>query len=286
MNPEQTVKKEKFTVNRKELRREARAAMKATKPRPALVTLCAAALLALLTYLSMRVSGEIDAMKTMLSQLWETGGYDYVMPEGTSGFGTVLAYALEAMALMLTVGLSYYCLQAARGTETGVSALMDGFPVFLRVVITAIFSNLVISCYALPYSFAVMYSVTAEFAIGTVLALPLLVLPVIAFYSYRPAILMIYDYRSMPALLSTRYVSSARALMKGKKWELFKLDLSFIGWFALCIVPFAALWVVPYYKITLSLFYDRAMLTMNPSHPNELEPGKENGGDTPEKPEE
>ena len=275
MNPEQTVKKEKFTVNRGELKREARAAMKAARPRPAVVTLCLALLMALLTYLSMSVSGEIDALKTMFTQLWETGAYEIVTPEGTSGFGTVLAYALEAMALMLTVGLSYYCLQLSRGAEVGVSALMDAFPVFLRVIITAVFSNLILSCYALPYSFAVIYSASAGFAFGTVLALPLLLLPVIAFYTYRPALLMIYDYRSMPALLSTRYVSSARALMKGKRWELFKLDLSFIGWFALCIVPFAALWVVPYYKTALSLFYDRAMLTMNPAHPNELEPGKQ-----------
>lgn len=46
-------------------------------------------------------------------------------------------------------------------------------------------------------------------------------------------------------------------LMKGHKWELFYLELTFIGWWLVCGITLgiAALWVSPYQKLTEANFY-------------------------------
>lgn len=46
-------------------------------------------------------------------------------------------------------------------------------------------------------------------------------------------------------------------LMRGHKWKLFCLSLSFIGWWLLCILTLGilSLWVVPYQQTALAHFY-------------------------------
>ena len=46
--------------------------------------------------------------------------------------------------------------------------------------------------------------------------------------------------------------------MKGKKWKLFCLDLSFIGWYLLGMLCLGVgvLWVDPYHKVSMALFYE------------------------------
>ena len=46
--------------------------------------------------------------------------------------------------------------------------------------------------------------------------------------------------------------------MKGHKWDLFVLDLSFIGWILLGIMTagIGLLWVAPYMETTRAAFYE------------------------------
>ena len=48
-------------------------------------------------------------------------------------------------------------------------------------------------------------------------------------------------------------------LMRGKKWELFLLQLSFLGWFALSIFTLGILllWIIPYYRTTMANYYKK-----------------------------
>lgn len=52
-------------------------------------------------------------------------------------------------------------------------------------------------------------------------------------------------------------VSRSFTIMKGHKWELFVLGLSFLGWGALSILTFGIglLWLFPYIQVTLRIFY-------------------------------
>ena len=47
--------------------------------------------------------------------------------------------------------------------------------------------------------------------------------------------------------------------MKGHKWDLFVLMLSFLGWALLGALTFGILyiWILPYMNTTLILFYDK-----------------------------
>lgn len=47
--------------------------------------------------------------------------------------------------------------------------------------------------------------------------------------------------------------------MNGHKWELFVLQLSFIGWYLLVSITFgiASIYVVPYMSCTVANFYQR-----------------------------
>ncbi len=54
-------------------------------------------------------------------------------------------------------------------------------------------------------------------------------------------------------------INQSMKMMKGNKWRLFLLDLSFIGWYLLAIfftLGIGLLWVVPYHETARILFYE------------------------------
>ncbi|MCH4172095.1 MAG: DUF975 family protein [Lactobacillus sp.] len=82
-----------------------------------------------------------------------------------------------------------------------------------------------------------------------------------------PGIIMGYAYRMTYFIYKDRYdedlsflqtISASKALMKGHKWQLFLLDLSFLGWFILGFIGLGIplFWVYPYYQGTIAAFYD------------------------------
>lgn len=54
-------------------------------------------------------------------------------------------------------------------------------------------------------------------------------------------------------------ITRSRHLMRGHKWELFVIQLSFIGWWLLsiCTLHLADFWTTPYYQLTLVNFYQK-----------------------------
>lgn len=52
------------------------------------------------------------------------------------------------------------------------------------------------------------------------------------------------------------YITKSRLLMVGHKWQLFKLEFSFIGWYVLVVLTFglAWFWVLPYLNMTRAVF--------------------------------
>ena len=67
-----------------------------------------------------------------------------------------------------------------------------------------------------------------------------------------------YLLRDYPELGAREALRTSRQMMKGHKWDLFVLDLSFIGWFFVCILTFGigVLWVTPYIETTRAAFYE------------------------------
>ncbi|SPF56379.1 conserved hypothetical protein [Candidatus Desulfosporosinus infrequens] len=60
-----------------------------------------------------------------------------------------------------------------------------------------------------------------------------------------------------PQFSASEALKQSKIMMVGFKWELFKLWLSFLGWFLLGVITLglALLWVDPYYNTTVANFY-------------------------------
>ena len=77
---------------------------------------------------------------------------------------------------------------------------------------------------------------------------------IIKHYSYSMAMFIKvehdeYDYDEC--------ITRSRKMMKGHKWDLFVLDLSFIGWYIVGALVFGigTLWVIPYHNAAYANFY-------------------------------
>ena len=89
-----------------------------------------------------------------------------------------------------------------------------------------------------------------------------------------PGIIMSYAYAMTPYIMNDRpdldasdCIHESRVMMKGYKWKLFCLDLSFIGWALLCILTLGIglLWLQPYIEASHAKFYDELKARRTPS---------------------
>lgn len=78
---------------------------------------------------------------------------------------------------------------------------------------------------------------------------------VIFSYAYRMVPYLINDY---PNLTPKEALRTSRQMMKGHKWDLFVLDLSFIGWIFLAILTcgIGYMWLTPYMYTATAHFYE------------------------------
>lgn len=82
---------------------------------------------------------------------------------------------------------------------------------------------------------------------------------------FIPGIIKSYSYCFAPyismdndELTAEECINESMKMMNGNKMKLFLLDLSFIGWYLLCIVTLgiAILWVVPYHEAARIALYE------------------------------
>ncbi|HHV09035.1 MAG TPA: DUF975 family protein [Clostridiales bacterium] len=85
----------------------------------------------------------------------------------------------------------------------------------------------------------------------------LLIIPgIIAVYSYAMAP---YILEENPGMTATEAITCSKEMMRGNKWRLFCLQISFIGWVILCIFTcgIGFLWLSPYMAMAeVAFFYD------------------------------
>ena len=76
----------------------------------------------------------------------------------------------------------------------------------------------------------------------------LLIIPgIVKAYSYALTPYLVHDH---PEMSEYDCLKRSQQLMKGYKWKLFLLDLSFIGWALLAAIPYigyaVSIWTIPY----------------------------------------
>ena len=93
--------------------------------------------------------------------------------------------------------------------------------------------------------------ITLSVCIGTILFIvPGIIVGLMFSQSY-------YILSEDPSKSITQFIKESVDMMNGHKWDLFYLELTFIGWWLLTAITvgIAGLWVAPYVKVTETNFY-------------------------------
>lgn len=90
---------------------------------------------------------------------------------------------------------------------------------------------------------------------------------IIKSYSYSMTYFISKDH---PEYTVDKCIEESRRIMKGNKWRLFVLHLSFIGWAILCVLTLGIgfLWLTPYIQTTTIHFYEEIK---NGNQPQQIE---------------
>lgn len=261
-----------MTYNQYEIKRQAKAAIGETKPHAVLVALVLVVIVLILQVLTMSLNGDIAALRNAYEEIMNadyaemermlTDMQNGVMPvatgEGAKGFGGVLTFVIELMATVLGVGFSLYALRVSRHVKAGVGDIFDVFGLFFRAVLVSMIPNILVSLWLVVYIFPVSMLIGATSSpIWAFLLLPLVFPALRAYYSYRQAAFILLDN---PRANVMGCIALSKAVMDGHRWELFRLDLSFLGWQILQTVAIpAAIWVLPYVRVSQANYYTYVM---------------------------
>jgi hypothetical protein len=229
-------------INRGELKQRSKDLIKAAKPSVILVALIYTALSFFIYILSARLMGvnitELDAERYL--QYVADGNVDYAlatldgMEPPTSSY--LISLVLQVMSSIIGAGFVIFLLNTIRKAGACVGNLLDGFGFFLKIILLEVLEGIFIFLWSL-----------------------LLVFPgIIAAYRYRMALYILVDN---PELSARQCLRKSKEMMKGHKWELFVVDLSFIGWSILASLPMLGyavqIWTVPYTSLTYALYYEK-----------------------------
>ena len=260
-------------INRKQLKRDMKAAIRDGKTSIVWIALAFLAIVLVLQYLSLAVSGDLAVLTQALSQTLQNPGAVPAVQEQTSPLGSLLVAAIDIMSILLSVGFTIACLSTARRQGAAVGNLFDGFSMFLRSLSVSLLRSLLLSLYGMLYVVPVIWLSSGLGAWAQLICLPLLLPAVCAYYSYRQALYLMLDEPGLSAIGCLRV---SRRIMAGHRWELFVFDLSFLGWLLLSVFPLAIIWVMPYIQVCGAGYYDAL-----------IQPYREKGeAQTPEKDEE
>lgn len=147
---------------------------------------------------------------------------------------------LAALLLIVPLYFAFYnlLLVYARGEQPANSYLSALFKDFAANWTKYVLSGLLVVI------FVILISIPTLCFGGIILALA---------YSMVPFI--IHDNPDMSA---GDVLKASRMMMRGHKWELFVLELTFIGWAILCVLScgIGFLWLIPYQYAAIAHFYD------------------------------
>jgi len=167
------------------------------------------------------------------------GNYTYALQYAERMQPPPAAYAIQALLSLVSgiigAGFIIFLLNTIRDRKPCYGNLLDGFGFWWKIILLNLIQGLVVGLLSL-----------------------LLVIPgIIAHYRYSQAIYILIDDPKKSPLQCLR---ESGAMMKGHKQELFRLDLSLIGWLLLGLIPYAGylaqIWTVPYIGMIRALYYE------------------------------
>jgi len=225
-----------------EFKAVARKLMFENSPRLFFISLVYVAIGALVSWFIFRLPGTID-IQNMYDRISSgelpsiTMIYSNFRP-----IGVLLAVLFYLFQPIFDVGFKSFCLKTFRKQETGYKDVLDGFLLFIKVIMLFVIMFVLILLWSL-----------------------LLIIPgIVAAYRYRLAYYILLDD---PGKSILQCINESSAIMYGGKVDLFLIEISFWGWFLLDLLiatllpfPFAfpvvSIWIAPYFGLTVVGFYE------------------------------
>ncbi|MCC8123721.1 MAG: DUF975 family protein [Oscillospiraceae bacterium] len=260
--------------SRSEAKLRAQAAQQNARPSPALVTLIYLLLTVLVSYIVMLIFSSVSAVSILSYAMFDYGtsyynSPDMLNPAAMIGPLAALFIIMIIVALYMSImqyGYYSYAIRLARKEQPGYSNLFDGFYKFGKVIAATILQSIFIFLWTLlgMIPFFVFYILALVLSSPFLVVLAVLgyiwgvIFACIILYRYRLTLFFLIDNPDMGPLQA---ITASKHAMKGKKWTLFVLDLSFLGWHILCAFTLyiLSLWIEPYYTATLANFYNHTV---------------------------
>ena len=220
-------------IDRKQMKMDAKAAMRAHRPSVYLVAIVFLLITLLLDWLSRKLEFPGVSREMLASAMNDPEAIQRIyltVAQNRSTFGSILSLAISIMDIIISGGFTYFCLCVARRLEAGFGTLFEMFSWFFRFL----WLNILMAIFIFLWSL-------------------LLVVPgIIAAYRYSMAMYIFFDDPEKGALECIR---ESKAMTYGYKGKLFVLDLSFIGWAILSIIPLVSIYTTPYMSTTKANYY-------------------------------
>lgn len=143
-----------------------------------------------------------------------------------------VALAFSVLSSVVSVGYSRFNLELIDGNENRVDQIFSYFGSWKTIFVANLLRSIYITLWSL-----------------------LFIIPgVIATYSY---IMVPYVLAENPSLTAREALAKSVEIMRGNRWRLFCLLISFIGWDLLCILSLGIgfLWITPYKNAAVADFY-------------------------------
>lgn len=218
-------------MTRGEMKQRARYLLATTRPHPCLVTLALLAFGWIVNYLAQKIGGQPILVDLNAVEALDFRNMVRIDLANTEFVPTAILIAFQLVIIILSFGYTGYLLRVVRGESSGVGNLLDGFGIAGRAIVLTIFIDVLVA-----------------------LASALLFVPgVILSYAYAMARRLQMDH---PDWSPVRCMRESRYMMRGHKWDLFVLQLSFLGWFILATIPGVSVFVKPYVSLTETVFYE------------------------------
>lgn len=231
-----------MNISRPELKQRSVTLIGSAKPSVILTALVYTALSFLIYLLSARLMSTNYTQEdvTRYMQYVADGRLDYalicledMLPPASS---VLIDTLLELVMSVVGVGFIIFLLNTIRSTGACMGNLLDGFGFFFKIILLHILEAFLVGLWSMLFFFP----------------------GIIAMYRYRMAVYLLVDH---PELSAWECIRQSKQMMKGHKWELFLLDMSFIGWAILELLPMIGyavqIWTVPYLSLTYALYYEK-----------------------------
>lgn len=218
-------------MTRGEMKQRARYLLATTRPHPCLVTLALLAFGWIVNYLAQKIGGQPILVDLNAVEALDFRNMVRIDLANTEFVPTAILIAFQLVIIILSFGYTGYLLRVVRGEASGVGNLLDGFGIAGRAIVLTIFIDVLVA-----------------------LASTLLFVPgIILSYAYAMARRLQMDH---PDWSPVRCMRESRYMMRGHKWDLFVLQLSFLGWFILATIPGVSVFVKPYVSLAETVFYE------------------------------